>query len=45
MRRLRELEVMAAMRRTRAEQQVSKFRRQVADQERTLLLVDKISRE
>jgi hypothetical protein len=46
MRRMRELEMMAGMRRTRAERmadrQVAKFRRQKADQERTMLLVDKI---
>jgi hypothetical protein len=46
MRRLRELEMMAGMRKTRAERmterRVAKFRKQVADQERTMLLADKI---
>jgi hypothetical protein len=46
MRRIRELEMMAGMRKTRAERmadrQVTKFRRQKADQERTILLIDKI---
>jgi len=46
MRRLRELEMMAGQRKTRAERvaerEVIKFRRAMAEQEQRLLLIDKI---
>jgi hypothetical protein len=46
MRKLRELEMMAGMRRTRTERvterQIAKFRRQQAEHEHTMVLVDKI---